>query len=195
MPRVDHYLLKHSLMGNEDECGDAGVIIENNQTCFLALIDGVGHGSEACSAAIVARDFLLKNYGGDLVDIMNDLHACLKGSRGAVAALCRLDIASGELQHVGVGNITVRIFGSDDRRLISKDGIIGYMITNPKEQREKMYPGEILLLSSDGIKEHFDPDVHPGLLTGSAREIASKIYAKFGKNGDDASCIVLRYDR
>ena len=195
MPRVEHCLLKRALTGFEDECGDTGVIMEYDDKCFFALVDGLGHGKEACEAATLAESYILEDCSRDLVDMMKGLHSHLGKSRGAVAVLCRLDIPTGVLQYVGIGNISVRVFGERDYRLVSRDGIIGYMISRPRQQEERLYPGDILLLSSDGIREHFHPYEAPGLLTGSAQKIAAEILDKFGKGNDDASCIVLRYER
>lgn len=195
MPRLDYCLLKQALTGLEDECGDTGVIEENGSRCFFALIDGVGHGKEACAAARLAESFLLEDTSRDLVDMMNGLHSHLKGSRGAVAFLCRLDIETGLLRYVGIGNITVRIFGERDYRLVSRDGIIGYMMAGPRENEERLSPGDLIMLSSDGVKEHFDPLEVPGLLKGPARKIAAEMLGRFAKGNDDASCFVLRYER
>lgn len=195
MPRVDYCLLKRALTGLDNECGDTGIIREYDGECFFALIDGVGHGREACQAATLAENFILADYRRDLVDTMNGLHSHLKGTRGVVAVLCRLDIPSGVLHYVGIGNISMRIFGSRDHRLISRDGIIGYMTATPRLEEERLDPGDLLLLSSDGIREHFNPYEFPGLLTGSVDKIAADILGKFGKGNDDASCIVLRYEK
>ncbi len=114
MSRVDCYLVKRALTLREADCGDTGVIKEFDGQCFLALVDVLGHGSEAHDVALIAQKYLEQNYCEELVDVMQGLHACLKGTRGAVAALCRLDTETGELIYVGIGNITVRVLGSKD---------------------------------------------------------------------------------
>ncbi|MBF0550523.1 MAG: SpoIIE family protein phosphatase [Deltaproteobacteria bacterium] len=195
MPRVDCGLVKRGLTGLEEECGDAGLIRVDGEDCFLALIDGLGHGREAHNAAVVAADFILEDHHRNLIEMMTGLHSRLKGTRGAVATLCRLNIPGGELHYVGVGNITTRVFGAKNYSFVSRDGIIGYMMSSPKLRIEKLSPGDILILTSDGLKEHFDPDEFPGLLCGSAQEIAANMMANLGKANDDASCIVLRYVR
>ncbi|MBF0496359.1 MAG: SpoIIE family protein phosphatase [Deltaproteobacteria bacterium] len=195
MPRLDYGLLKRGLTGPEDECGDTGLIRVDGEDCFLALVDVLGHGREAHAVAVMASEFILEDLHRDLIEMMHGLHSRLKGTRGAVATLCRLNIPSGELHHVGVGNITTRVFGIKSYSFISRDGIIGYMMSSPKLRIEKLSPGDILILTSDGLKEHFDQDEFPGLLCGSAQEIAANMMANLGKANDDASCIVLRYLR
>ncbi|MBF0508948.1 MAG: SpoIIE family protein phosphatase, partial [Deltaproteobacteria bacterium] len=175
MPHVDSGLLERGLTGPKDECGDTGLIRVDGEDCFLALVDALGHGREAHAVAVMAAEFILEDLHRDLIEMMTGLHARLKGTRGAVATLCRLNIPSGELHYVGVGNITTRVFGTKNYSFISRDGIIGYMMSSPKLRIEKLSPGDILILTSDGLKEHFDQDEFPGLLCGSAQEIAAKM--------------------
>lgn len=189
---IDTHLLKRSLTGPEDECGDTGVIHLSDGHCFLALMDVLGHGKEAHEVAVVGEGYLKTHYEEDLVELMNGLHDCLTGTRGAVAALCRIDRMNGEMEFVGVGNITARLYGPSPLSFVSRDGVIGYRLPTPKKQRAKVYPGDILMLSSDGIKEHFDPVFFPDLFKGSARDVAEKVMDQLGKGSDDASCMVLR---
>jgi len=45
------------------------------------------------------------------------------------------------------------------------------------------------------LKTNFDLHDCPDLLLGDARDIAEKALRAFGKTDDDASCLVLRYER
>ncbi|MBF0101452.1 MAG: SpoIIE family protein phosphatase [Desulfobacterales bacterium] len=193
MQKIDYYIVKHSFSGWEDECGDTGVVRVYDNQCFLALIDALGHGPEAHEVAVLAENFVLSHYTQSLLDMMNGLHAHLKGTRGAVAAICRIDLINGNLNCISIGNIGIKVYGSNSLKLISKDGVIGYMITAPKEHQLKLHPDTILVLSSDGLREHFDIEDYPGLFTGSAQKIATEMLTVFDKGNDDASCIVLRY--
>ena len=193
MQEIDYHLLKRSMTGRENECGDTGVVRVYDNKCFFALIDVLGHGRDAYDVSVLAENYLLENYRCDLVDMMNGLHLHLKGTRGAVATLCRLNLINGEMHYVGMGNITTRLYGAMPVSFVSRDGVIGYKITTPKDEQVKLYPGDILILSSDGVKEHFDLALYPDLLNGSAQKIATDLLYHLGKGSDDASCIVLRY--
>lgn len=193
MARSDLGICFRALMGFESECGDIAIIKEYDNKCFIALIDVLGHGSEARKVAILAKSYLEHNYEYELTKLMDGLHEHLKGTRGAVAAICHLDILTGKFHYVGIGNITVRILGSDSRRFIPQDGVIGYIIASPREKSIKLHNNNILIMYSDGIKEHFDEFECDGLLKENAKRIADGILKKFGKENDDASCIVLKY--
>ena len=152
----------------------------------------MGHGEEASKLALVCDDFLEKNYRQDLVETIEGLHEYIKGSRGAVAGLCLLDLKSGEIECVGIGNIAIRKFGSNNIKIIPRSGIVGYAMPHPRREIIKLHDGDVLVLYTDGVKDHFQLEDYPELLVDDARTIATHIIARFGKE-DDARCIVLRY--
>ena len=128
-------------------------------------------------------------------EIDEDLDKQLRGSRCAVAGLCLLDLETGELKYVGMGNITARIFGSSNVKLIPSLGIVGYAMPSLKEDKIKLHNGAVLVLHTDGVQEHFGLYDYPELLRQNAKTIANNIIEKFGKSEDDALCIALRYRR
>jgi serine phosphatase RsbU (regulator of sigma subunit) len=193
MSRVDYHLVRRALTLKESECGDTGVIKEFDDRCFLALVDVLGHGREAHDVALRAQAYLEQNCSEELADVMRGLHACLRGTRGLVAAICRLDIETGELLYTGIGNIVVRVLGPRAYRFVSRDGIVGYMMSSVREQNLKLLAGDVLVMHSDGIREHFELSESPGLLKGTARSIATGLLNAYGKETDDAACIALRY--
>jgi len=193
MLKWDYFLAKRPFCYQKDtECGDTGLIKEFDDKLFIAIVDVLGHGKEAHELASLCQDFLEKNYHKDLIEIMKALHECIKGSRGAVAGLCLLDINSGILKYVGVGNITARKFGLNNIRLIPSDGIIGYAIKTTKEEVMKLSEGDVFVLYTDGVKEHFELEDYSELLRDDAKTIATHIIQQFGKEEDDATCIVVR---
>lgn len=195
MPSADCHLMARPLPGGDGCCGDSGLIADDGATCFIALIDGLGHGQEAARAAGLAVEYLQANRDvKDTAELMRGLHERLKSSRGAVAFLARLDLATGELRHTGIGNIVAKVFGGDAPiRLSSKDGVVGYMISTPREGVHRLVPRDVLMLSSDGVRDHFETFEHPDLLRGEAKDIAARMLDRFATNDDDASCLVLRY--
>ena len=193
MSRVDCHLVKRALTLKEAECGDTGVIKEFDGQCFLALVDVLGHGRDAHDVALIAQAYLEQHCREEPVSVMQGLHARLKGTRGAVAAICRLETETGELTYVGTGNIVVRLLGARAFRFVSGDGIVGYMMSTVREQTLKLRVGDVLIMHSDGIREHFELSECPGILTGTAESIAAGLLEQFGKKEDDASCIAVRY--
>lgn len=191
--QADCYLMKQALMISEDECGDTGYIHQSDGVCLFALVDGLGHGKPAHEAALLAEEYLAASTELDLVEMMQGLSDALRKSRGAVAALCRLNTETGEMRFCGIGNITTRIFSAEHTRITPGDGIVGYIMPTPKEKTFTLDHGDVVMLYSDGIKEHFDEYDCSGLLDGSAEDIVKKVFDCFYKGDDDGSCLVMRY--
>lgn len=190
---IDYFFRKRAVSGLDDECGDTGIVRTHDHHCFMALIDVLGHGREAHDLAVRAETYLSAHQGDGLPDMVLGLHDRLEGTRGAVAAICRLDMKTGVLCYSGIGNICMKRFGSRVERMQVKDGILGYRISTPCENRITLYPGDIFVMNSDGIREFFNTYDYPTLFLGTASDITAAIMDNLGKKTDDASCIVLRY--
>ncbi len=188
-PTIDSFIVEEGL---ENVSGDIGFIHEHGQEIFIGLIDGSGHGPEARRIAQTCRQYLEDNMGMELVSLMKGLHDLNRGSRGCVAIIASLDLDNLQLNYVGVGNICMRKFGNSHERSLLGEGIVGYSISTPKEKLMQLQNGDVLVFHSDGIKSHFGINDYPEILKDDAKTIAINIVRKFGKNDDDATCIVLR---
>lgn len=193
MNRIDYAIKVRPLEGSLSRCGDAGVLLEYGNRCFFALIDVLGHGCEAGSVAVQAQSYLKEHYREEPGNVMAGLHRCLTGTRGAVVSLCRLDLNAGTLEHVGIGNIAVRIVGNRPARFVSRDGIVGYGHLRPHRSQFRMVPGDVLMMYSDGVKDHFDVLEQKPLFSENAEAIADEILDRYGRGTDDASCMILKY--
>lgn len=178
-----------------DQSGDLALILETDTHCYLGLIDGLGHGSQANEAASLALDYLKFNFTNDLSGMIVEMNELLKQSRGAVMALCILDKRNGALLHAGIGNITVRVLGANPFKITPRDGVVGFNIPTPHMQKFSMMHGDILLMYSDGIQENIDLLDCPEVRYESAQEITATIMSKYGKRDDDMSLIALRIFR
>ena len=193
MGKVDCHFVFRPLTGKTTECGDTGVIRMDGSNCFLALVDALGHGPVAYEIACLAEEYLAGHFRAPLLEMIQGLHEHLKRTKGAVAALCRLDMDTGCVDYVGTGNITVRTLGTSSFTFIPRDGIIGYLMPSPKQQRQQIFPGDVMVMYSDGLRPHFNSLDCSDLLKSDAATMAQGLLERFGKNDDDASCIVLRY--
>ena len=174
--------------------GDTIVTRALDQALFVAIVDVLGHGSEAHELTHVI-DAYLASYGtSDVSGLMTRLHQHLKGTRGAVAGLCAIDAASGRMNYAGIGNTVMRRFGKAETRLVSKDGVLGQNMRSPLHQTLQLNPGDLVVLYTDGVSDRFTSDDYPGVLHHAPQEVASNIVQRFGKNHDDAACIAVRYN-
>jgi serine/threonine protein phosphatase PrpC len=187
---VDYFVAEKPL---ELVNGDIGFISVDEEQLFVGIVDGAGHGPEAHKIAQISRDFLEKNKDVELPDLMNGLHENLRGTRGAVAIIGKLDHEASQFHYVGIGNIVLRKFGNSSERAVTQDGVIGYQVRTPKEKLMQILGGDVLVMHTDGISGYFDEDDYPEILKDDAKTIANNLIKKFGKNNDDATCIVIRF--
>jgi anti-sigma regulatory factor (Ser/Thr protein kinase) len=173
--------------------GDIVVVEERGDHVFLAIIDALGHGPAAHAIADRAARFLKRSWKTDLAQTMRELHESLRGTDGAAAGLCVLEVGGHAATYVGVGNTVIRTLGDGDKKAYSTPGTLGHQIRTPREQKLTIAADEVLVLYSDGVKEQFELTDYPQLRYQDARTIARTIVSRFGKDHDDASCAVLRY--
>lgn len=176
------------------KCGDVGLIKQFKDKVFLAIVDVLGHDSEnAYQVAESIRTFLDQHYGEDLKGVMNSLHEHIRGTRGAVVGLCLMDLKRGELRFVGVGDISAKKFGTVYTKCISRGGVVGYQIPSLKEEELELSDGDVLILHTDGVRDHFSLKDYPELLNDDVKTVAKRIVEWFGRGYDDAACIAVRY--
>ena len=180
--------------GGERVSGDAAVIEQREGFIFAALIDALGHGPSAHRIAVQGAAYLKESWTSDVLATLHGLHDALRGTEGAAAGLCVLEVATSTVRYAGVGNTVIRSFGSREERLYSAAGTLGHQMRTPKEQRLVVTPGDVLMLYSDGIKERFELDDYPQLRYQKSRTIAKTVVERFGKDHDDAGCVVLRIE-
>jgi len=124
---------------------------------------------------------------------MRGLHEDLRGTDGAAAGLCVLEVGRHAATYVGVGNTVIRTLGDGGKKIYSTPGTLGHQIRTPREQKLTIADDEVLVLYSDGVKEQFELTDYPQLSYQDSQTIARTIVTRFGKDHDDASCAVLRY--
>ena len=182
----------------ESLSGDAVVAVESGGVILFAIIDALGHGSEAAGIARRVAAFLETFPGSDLAAMAREVDGLLRGGGSASGVAIGLSLIKpgGELSYLGIGNTAGRIVSPDQeqRHLVSKDGTAGQAMPTPVEQRALLQRGELLVLTTDGIKSRLESNPGQGLIfAGSAYHIAVGVVRGFGKDYDDAACLVYRH--
>jgi serine phosphatase RsbU (regulator of sigma subunit) len=182
----------------EHACGDQSLAVGvNGAAALFGVLDGLGHGPAAASAATTGVD-VLKGASGERLEVLVQLcHRVLSGTRGAAMTLARVDFAAGQLSWTGVGNVSANLVAKaasgvqirSAARLTA--GIIGYRIPDiTPAQVVPIRTGDLLLIASDGITEghldHID-------FAASAPVIAEQILLKHAKESDDAMVLAARH--
>ena len=175
--------------------GDAAFVVATEHRVLAVVIDVLGHGKDAHDLAVQLQHYLVANASGDVVDMLSQLHYAYRGSRGAAVGLCVIDPEIARLRFAGVGNTVIRRFGDSETRLVSRDGIVGGTMRTPVEETLDLSTGDVVMMYTDGVRSHFDPSACARLRTDTPHAMAAGVIHRFGKPHDDASCVVLRYER
>jgi len=182
----------------QGECGDAWSWMRAGRWQRLCLVDGLGHGPLAASAAKDAISVFLEAREGDLpTDIINRCHHALKSTRGAVMAVAAIDAAAGTLSFAGVGNITGVVYSpaAAGSHLLSTEGIVGYQMRTIRGVERTWARGDTLVLSSDGLSGRWNLGRYANLLQRHPVLVASVLFRDYARDNDDATVVVARDPR
>lgn len=185
-------------LGGEDVSGDQPVVVDILGTAaLLGVIDGLGHGAPAATAATSAAD-VIDGAAQEPLDVLFGLcHRQLASTRGVAMTLARIDFGAETLQWMGVGNVAADLLAKSPSGIETRfsarlaGGIVGYKIPGiTPPERIPIRPGYLLVIASDGIGEgHLD-----GVdFTASAAAIAERILRDHGRDTDDALVLVARH--
>jgi negative regulator of sigma-B (phosphoserine phosphatase) len=191
-PHQMNYGIVHRSKPSRDVSGDAYLITEQEDKVLIALIDGLGSGQAAAQASQKAVQCTEENSTLALSDIMTKCHRALKGTRGAVIMLMRVDFADRTVAFLGVGNVGAQARSVEPIKPISKNGIVGYRLPRLMEFRYRYTPGDLFVLHSDGISSRFLLSSWEGQEENDAQTLAEEIARRFGKDNDDVTVIVAR---
>ena len=178
------------------ESGDLCLIKRVGKGTLLAVVDGLGHGQEAASAAHAAVAAIDRYAREPLVDLVRRCHEALVGLRGVVLGLAYLDPEASSMQWLGVGNIGGVLLRADTKArpsrvsLVPNAGFIGAERPYAKARGVPLVARDTVILHSDGIKDGFAESL---VLANSPQEIADFIIARHRKANDDALALVARY--
>jgi anti-sigma regulatory factor (Ser/Thr protein kinase) len=184
-------------MRGEKECGDAWSSTRSGKWQRVCVVDGLGHGPLAASAARAAVEVFLHSRESDAPsDILARCHVALKATRGAVMAVAAIDTQAGLIVFAGIGNIAAMVYGaSGTHHLLSMEGIVGYQVRKFRDTQHPWQRNDTLVLGSDGLSARWNMARYPGLLERSPDLTASVLFRDFARNNDDATVVVARESR
>ena len=181
----------------ETESGDCHAFVSLPYGALVAVIDGLGHGSEAAAAARRAVMHIEQFANGDtLVTLLKRCHAALTGTRGAVMNLAVFDVRESTLTWIGVGNVHGRLLlktaksGYAQQDLLLRPGVVGQKLPPLQPSVTRVQRGDTMIFATDGIAPDFSDDIRFGL---APAEVARQIVALCCKKTDDALVLVVRY--
>jgi phosphoserine phosphatase RsbX len=182
----------------EHVCGDDAIAVDVSDTAALVgVLDGLGHGAAAATAAQCGVAVLKRSRTEPLDVLVQLCHRALAHTRGAAMMLARIDLHTDTLSWIGIGNVTAALVvkspsGVEVRSsALLNGGMVGYRVPETLiSQSISIHPGDLLIIASDGIDEdhlnHID-------FAASAPTIAEQILHQHGKDTDDALVLAARH--
>lgn len=178
-------------MHGEAISGDCWSVSEDGRTFLVA--DGLGHGIFAAEASKTAVSIFQKNQTSSPTVIMEKMHAGMRATRGAAAAVAQIHPESRTIEFAGVGNITSMLLNpGGTQNLVSHNGTLGHQTRRVQQFSYRYQPRDLLLMLSDGLRTHSKLGIPPTLLAQSPSVVATLLYAEQVRGTDDATLLVTR---
>lgn len=172
-------------------CGDAYQVIERPERTLVAVVDGLGSGPAARSAAELALEAVTDHADEPLESILGHCHTALLETRGAAVGLLGVRPADRVAEFCGVGNIEVRTLPESAFRPLSTNGIVGANHRAPRVFSAPYRPGEVVLMYTDGLRSSFDLETELMRPHNSLVDLAERLADQHGRGSDDLTLVVV----
>lgn len=175
-------------------CGDVCAWWRLDRKIYLSLADGLGHGEFAREAALAAMASAQRQPADtSLPDLFAQCDEDIRSTRGVAMGLAVIDPLAQTVSFCGVGNIRALLLTpAQHRRFTCGYGIVGAGFKNLRVDSQPFLPGDALVMTSDGLPEHF---VVPEAFSGpvwSAQQLAETLLHDWAIDTDDAAVLVYR---
>jgi phosphoserine phosphatase RsbX len=175
----------------EEHCGDQAVLEPEGRPAVLAVVDGLGHGRHAQTAARTAVDAIRARPSSDPCEVLRHCHRALRTTRGAAISL--VVVHGDELEWLAVGNVrgVVRHAATaETRRLVTRGGIVGSRLPPLRATGLTLEPGDTVAMYTDGVDDQAGGDIDDDT---APSELAAALLDRHGHGTDDALVLVARY--
>lgn len=176
----------------ETACGDLAVVLVTARGALVAVVDGLGHGPHAATAAAAAGDALRTAPDAAPDRLLTDCHLALAHTRGAVVSVASIDVESRQIVWCGVGNVSGVILRPGGRRenLLVQSGVVGGRLPKLRRSVVPFGPGEVLIFASDGVRPTFSFGLRPDH---APQAVIDRTLRDHSVTTDDATVLALSW--
>jgi negative regulator of sigma-B (phosphoserine phosphatase) len=169
--------------------GDAVLVRSGSDVLLLAVIDGLGHGpiaAEAAQAAIAALNG--QKLEAPVLDMMQSIHAQLRGTRGVAATVC---IVRGRaVEACAVGNVQLSCANASVPLVLSA-GVLGMRVPKFRVCIGQLRTGARLAIFTDGLSTRVGLEEVRNLGPDAA---CRQLFERHRKKEDDATILIADLD-
>jgi anti-sigma regulatory factor (Ser/Thr protein kinase) len=180
-------------IASEMVCGDDWQVRHDADCARVFIADGLGHGISAEEASNNAVRVFGDAATASSIEVLERVHAALRGGRGAAIAVATVDAVNGSVEFAGIGNIagTVRD-GASSKSMVSHPGTAGHNARRFGTFSYAWPVNGVIVLHSDGLSSHWNLDAFPGLARRHPSLIAAALFRDFARGRDDTTVVVCR---
>ena len=165
--------------------GDAVVIREDAPFTMLAVVDALGHGPGAQTAADAAvKELNIVPLKIGVLSVLERVHDKLHGTRGAAALVCIFD--GQKLTGCSVGNVEMRSRGTRIPIMLTP-GILGSRVRPYRVFESPLTRADRIVIFTDGISSHLAIDDTHHM---APEEACRFLMDRHRRNHDDATVLV-----
>lgn len=177
----------------EEVSGDASAWAGNDHRSLFLVVDGLGHGPAAASAAAAAIRVFHDHAHQSPQRIVEAAHAALRSTRGAALAIAEINFERQTVCFAGIGNISASISSATEHHnLVSYNGTVGHEVRKISEFTYPWYVNGLLIMHSDGISTQWNLDRYPGLSQKHPSLIAGVLHRDFHRERDDVTVLAAK---
>jgi serine/threonine protein phosphatase PrpC len=176
--------------------GDGHVVIPRRDGMLAAVVDGLGHGSEAAAAAQAAIAVLKENPEKSVISLVEDCHRALHKSRGAVMTVVVFNMDENTLTALGIGNVETVLLRADPvmhppcESVLLRGGLVGYQLPALHASVFPIQVNDLVVFATDGIRDNFYEQLNAA---DPVKPMAERILAQKFRGTDDGLVLAIRY--
>jgi negative regulator of sigma-B (phosphoserine phosphatase) len=180
----------------EAESGDLHLVEPFKDGALVAVVDGLGHGSEAAVAAKIAVATLKEHPQESVITLVKRCNEILRPTRGVVLSMAAFNALEGTMTWLGVGNVEGILLRADSEgkptyeSLLLRRGVVGGRLPPLYATILPVSRGDTLVLVTDGIRSGYESRWSS---RGTPQQTADQILAQHNMETDDALVLVARY--
>lgn len=176
----------------ETVSGDSWSVSDDGRG-FL-VVDGLGHGVFAADASKTAISVFQKHQNSAPQQILELMHAAMRSTRGAAAAIIKINSLTRTIDFAGIGNISCSLLNDGrSQSMVSYNGTLGHQMRKVQQFQYSYQPSDVLLMQSDGLMTQSKLGFPSTLLSQSPSVIAPLLFSEQVRGRDDATLLVNRF--
>lgn len=189
------YGVAQFVLPGQTESGDRHLVHCGSSSVRIAVIDGLGHGAEAATAAKLAISALETPMDELPISLMQLCHEKLRTTRGVVLSMASVDPLHGMMTWIGVGNVQGALLRANANKsaiqemLLLRAGVVGAQLPALQAAILPVGKGDTIVFATDGIRSEFAENLSA---LEQPQRLADRILERYCRGNDDALVLVAR---